>query len=219
MKTRCFALAAFVVLFFGAASADTTPGIQLPADGDEYSTLVARAAAHDVTVDFRALRLAHLKSRAHQRGGDEFESESTLRKEMYEASRKIETATMVRQKAEALLSIDYTNMEAHKFLRQACVILHDDACADLHHFVEFGLLTSITKTGDGKSCAKGWEAFQVPEEYFVLAMLGMKVTGQALIHEGGHSCDAMDVTDEQGTAQRFYFTIDVMMEAEAAMFR
>ena len=102
MKTRCFALAAFVVLFFGAASADTTPGIQLPADGDEYSTLVARAAAHDVTVDFRALRLAHLKSRAHQRGGDEFESESALRKEMYEASRKIETATMVRQKAEAL---------------------------------------------------------------------------------------------------------------------
>ncbi len=219
MKPSCFAFAAMVVLFSGAAAADSVSGVQLPADGDEYSSLVARAAAHDDTVDFRALRMAYLKSRAYQRAQTQWDAESTLRKEMYEAARTVETATTVRQKAEALLSIDYTDMEAHKFLRQSCVVLHDDACADLHHFVEFGLLTSITRSGDGKSCATGWEAVQVGEEYFVLRMLGQTFTRQSLISEGGHSCDAMDVTDDKDVAAIYYFNIDAMMAAETAQFQ
>ena len=217
MKPICFAFA--IALFSGAAAAESAPGVVLPADGDEYSALVARADAHDTTVDFRALRLAYLKSRAYQRAGNEPDTVSQLRKEMYAATRVPDGAATVRQKAEALLSIDYTNMEAHKLLRQSCAVLHDDACAELHHFVEFGLLTSITQTGDGKSCAKGWEAFQVPEEYVVLRMLGMTATRQSLITEGGHTCDALDVKDENGAASTYFFNIDVMWAAETALFK
>jgi len=217
MKPICFAFVAAIALFSGAAAADSAPGVALPADGDEYSALVARAAAHDATLDFRALRLAYLKSRAYQRA--EPDMADALRKEMYEATRLPDGAATVRQKAEALLSIDYTNLEAHKLLRQSCALLHDDACAELHHFVEFGLLNSITHPGDGKSCATGWEAFQVREEYVVLRMFGMTVTQQSLITDGGHTCDAMDVKDENGAAHTYFFNIDVMWAAEAALFK
>ena len=110
MKPICFAFVVVIALFSGTAAADSAPGVQLPADGDEYSSLVARAAARDATVDFRALRLAYLKSRAYQRAENQPDTVSTLRKEMYDATRSLDSAATVRQKAEALLSIDYTNM-------------------------------------------------------------------------------------------------------------
>jgi hypothetical protein len=38
--------------------ADSAPPISLPNDGDDYSRLVAQAATHDQSTDFRALRFA-----------------------------------------------------------------------------------------------------------------------------------------------------------------
>ena len=70
--------------------------------------------------------------------------------------------------ARRILSVIYIDMDAQKLLRQACTILKDQACADRHHFVEFGLLKSIVTSGDGKSCETGWQAVSIDEEYFVL---------------------------------------------------
>ena len=188
--------------------------IQLPADGDTYSALVAKAAAHDDSVDFRALRVAWLDSKARARAGDT----DQLREEMFAAVRDKDGAR-VRDKAEKILSIDYTDLMAHKMLRQACATLKDDACAELHHFVEFGLLNSIIRSGDGKSCATGWEAIQVKEEYFVLGMLGVQFHQQALVTGGGHNCDAMQGTDDKGAGVTYFFNIDVMMADEMKMFQ
>jgi hypothetical protein len=204
-------LLAVALLVCGASALAGT--IQLPNDGDDYSKLVARAEAHDATTDFHALRLAYLTSKAFERAGSQFDAFEKLRKEMMDAAAAKDSPT-VRAKAEALLSIDYTDLWAQKFLRQSCKFLQDEACADLHNFVEFGLLDSITHSGDGRSCATGWEAFQVKEEYFVLAMMGMRPDRQSLIRDGGHVCDAMDVVDDKGASARYYFRIDEMMAAE-----
>ena len=203
------------LVFLLSCVAASGQGVKLPSDGDEYSALVARAAAHDESVDFRSLRMAYLKSPAFRRASAS-EQLDGLRRDMVAATQATGGESTVRAKAEQILSIDFTDLQAQKLLRQACALLHDDACADLHHFIEFGLLRSITQSGDGKTCATGWEAVQIKEEYFLLAMMGTTFVGQALVSDGGHPCDAMSVKDENGAAQTYYFKIDLIMAAEAA---
>ena len=203
---------------FGAgAKADPAPdigaaaGIILPSDGDDYSKLVARAAAHDESVDFRALRFAYLQSAARKRDKDE----DALRKALLASVNASAPPTDVRDEAIKLLSADYADLHGHKFLRQACAFLHDDSCAAQEHFVEFGLLNSIMKSGDGKTCATGWEVARVKEEYFVTQMAGVTVTEQSLLR-GSPSCDLLQGKDENGNAAAYYFRIDAVLKDESA---
>ncbi len=197
---------------FGALStaAAASAAVKLPADGDDYSKLVARADAQDQSLDFHALRLAYLKSAQRKRAGDE----DALQKSLFDAVKAGDDAG-VRSAAEKLLSVDYIDMYGQKFLRQSCVLLKDDACAQKAHFVEFGLLQSITTSGDGKTCKTGWDVVMVKEEYFVLAMLNTRVKMQSLA--GG--CDVMSVVDSEGKEATYFFRIGAVLEDEQSMFR
>ena len=200
----------------GEASSSVTDGalqIALPHDGDEYSRLVARAAAHDTSVDFRALRLAWLKSAAHKNG----KADPDALKDPLFAAAKSGDYQRVREAAVKLLSAEYIDMFGHKFLRQACAQLHDDACAEQGHFVEFGLLTSIMKSGDGKACDTGWEVVSVAEEYFIIGMLGDTPAEQSLIQGKHGACDLLHVRDENGKPQDYYFRIDAVLADELSM--
>ncbi|MGN6147006.1 MAG: DUF4919 domain-containing protein [Rhizomicrobium sp.] len=189
------------------------PQIILPTDGDEYSALVARAAAQDQTLDFRALRLAYLKSAARKKATDD---PRVLAAAMFAAAKE-GNDQKVRDAAVKLLSVSYIDMYGHKFLRQACENLHDEVCAQQSHFVEFGLLKSIMASGDGKTCKTGWEAVTIGEEYFILNMTGMTMQSQALIN-GPPACDLLNAVDKTGKAQSYYFRIDAMMADEMSMF-
>jgi Domain of unknown function (DUF4919) len=72
----------------------------------------------------------------------------------------------------------------NKFLRQSCAKLNDDACEKHNHFIEFGLLRSITSSGNGKTCDTAWEVVTIDEEYFILNMLGVKPIQQGVEHLG-----------------------------------
>ncbi|HWD26100.1 MAG TPA: DUF4919 domain-containing protein [Rhizomicrobium sp.] len=189
--------------------------IVLPNDGDDYSALVAKAMAHDAGTDFRALRLAYVKSAAFKRADSA--KLADLKKDMEAAMQNADGAVTVRQDAEAILSIDFTDLYAQKILHQSCKLVHDDACDDLHHVIEFSLLRSITDNGDGKSCATGWPVVQIKEEYFMLAMMGVKMRQQALVNGGGHMCDAMTGIDDKGAEVTWFFNADVVLANEAAM--
>ena len=190
------------------------PTIALPSDSDDYAKLVARAAAHDTTVDFRALRLAYLKSAARSR--EDSDAVAAQQKQLF-AAVAAEDAIAIRDNAIKLLSMDYINMYGHMMLRQSCAFLHDDACTAREHFVEFGLLNSVVDSGNGKSCQSGWEVVTIHEEYFVLDMLGAHLKQQALVHDG-HGCDAMTVDDRDGKEAVYYFNADAVLADEAAMF-
>jgi len=193
----------------------STPQIVLPNDGDEYSSLVARAVAEDRTLDFHALRLAWLKSKAHQGIGMD---ETALESDLFDAARSGDDGR-VRDAAVKVLSADYINMFAHAVLRQACTKLHDDSCAEQHHFVEFGLLISITASGDGKTCKTGWEVVAVREEYFIVHMLGSTPANQALINGADGACDMLNVTGPDGKPQAYYFRIDAVLKDEMDMLK
>lgn len=195
------------------AFAPATADIALPHDNDEYSKLAARTQSGDQTVDFRALRMAFLNSAAHKRSG--LDAGADIQRQMY-AAVQANDAAKARELAEKLISVDYINMHGHKILRQACALLKDQACADREHFIEFGLLNSITHTGDGKTCQTGWEVVTVAEEYFIIAMAGARPHGQALVN-GPPACDQMTIIMEDGKTQVIFFRIDAVLADEAHM--
>jgi hypothetical protein len=77
-------------------------------------------------------------------------------------------------------------------------------------------LQSILKSGDGKTCNTGWEVVSVGEEYFIIGMMGDTPRNQSL--QGGKpSCDVLQVTDEKGAPQTYYFRIDAVLKDEMSM--
>jgi hypothetical protein len=194
--------------------ASQAPAIRQPDDGEEYSRLVAQAAAHDQNTDFHALRFAWLSSAARKR-----QSEITLgsvTKEMMTAAQANDHGK-VRDKAVELLSAQYSDVRAHLYLSHACDLLRDSPCAEQARFVALGLMQSIMKSGDGKSCDTGWDVALISEEYTVLSIMGLQMQQQALI-SGQHPCDAMTAKNEKGESVTYFFKIDRIMADEMDRF-
>ncbi len=221
MRSAIIAIAASVAFAGAAAWADvnptvttagSAPQIVLPKDGDEYSALAARAAAQDQGVDFRALRFAWLKSAAHKHQAT---SEIDLRGAIF-AAVKAGDGQGVRAAAVKMISAIYVNLYGHKFLRQACAILHDDACAAQEHFVEFGLLLSILKSGDGKTCATGWEVVSVGEEYFIIGMMG-PCRANNPCSTASPAATSFRSPTRRARRKPIYFRIDAVLEDEMSM--
>ena len=110
----------------------------------------------------------------------------------------------------AMLSIDYTSILAHKILRQTYKITGDTINYKKYYTIQFGLLKSITKNGDGKTCQTGWPVIQIEEEYFILDMLGAKLLKQSIDNSGG-ICDKMEVK-EDGKKKTYYFETSKVFE-------
>jgi hypothetical protein len=118
----------------------------------------------------------------------------------------------------AMLSIDYTSMFAHKYLQQTYKILGDTINKNKYHDIEFGLLYSITRSGDGKTCETGWHVTQIEEEYFILNMIGADLQKQSISSGGKNSCDKMVVKTEEGEIKTYFFEANKVFEMERKMF-
>ena len=123
---------------------------------------------------------------------------------MHDLMRKSKYAEII-DITKKMLSIDYTDMEAHKSLHQTYKILGDVPNSKKYHDIEFGLLNSIIKKGDGKTCQTAWPVIQINEEYFILEMLGARLQKQSIDNTGG-VCDKMEVQTDRGKAI-YYFEI------------
>jgi hypothetical protein len=110
-----------------------------------------------------------------------------------------------------MLSIDYTSMIAHKILRQTYKIIGDTTNAAKYKAIQFGLLTSIIKSGDGKSTKTAWKVIQIEEEYFILGILDAKLISQALVSDKKKPYDRMSVVEE-GMKKDYYFDITKVFE-------
>ena len=117
-----------------------------------------------------------------------------------------------------MLSIDYTSMFAHKYLQQTYKIIGDTINRNKYHDIEFGLLYSITESGDGKTCETGWHVTQIEEEYFVLNMIGASLQEQSISSSGKNNCDKMVVKTEEGETKTYYFEANKVFELEEKMF-
>lgn len=154
-------------------------------------------------MNYRDFRDSFLESDQFKIAANKAPDLDSLRKTMHELMEKSKYADIV-EVAKKMLSIDYTDMEAHKILQQTYKILGDTANQKKYHDIEFGLLNSIVKNGDGKTCKTAWPVIQVTEEYFILDILDAKLLRQSIDSSG--PCDRMEVQTDEGK-KVYYFEI------------
>jgi hypothetical protein len=178
--------------------------VAIPPYDDKYSRLVRKLEAGQTDINYQELRGSVLESEQFKALGKQKPDLDTLRRTMHELMKKSKYAEII-DVAKKMLSIDYTDMEAHKILQQTYKLQGDASNQKKYHDIEFGLLNSIVKNGDGKTCRTAWPVIQVTEEYFILNMLGAKLLQQSIDNTGG-LCDKMEVQTESGK-QVYYFEI------------
>jgi hypothetical protein len=186
-----------------SAFPQNTPVVALPQYDDKYSKLVRQLETGKTNINYRDFRNSFLDSEQFKVAGEKKTALDSLRKTMHEMMRKAKYADVVAI-AKKMLSIDYTDIEAHKILQQTYKILGDAANQQKYHDIEFGLLNSIVKNGDGKTCQTAWPVIQITEEYFILEMLGAKLLKQSIDSTG--PCDRMEVQTDEGK-KVYYFEI------------
>jgi hypothetical protein len=114
-------------------------------DDVTYQALVGRVKGGDLSIDFRSLRLACIRSNLCEPRGTK--ADLAL---MNRAVADHEPRSVV-EVAERLIEKGYVNMEAHATVVQAYTQLNESAKAKFHLDVTVALLRSIMSSGDGKS--------------------------------------------------------------------
>ncbi|QXP78849.1 MULTISPECIES: DUF4919 domain-containing protein [Winogradskyella] len=204
MIKQCFLTLIFLfnlTIVFG----QTETEIKVPEFEDNYSKSVKTLENGNVDIDYKSFRESFIESKQFKIASEKSTELRELTKAMYKQMSESEFDSVI-SSTKKMLSIDYTNMTAHKILRQTYKIVGDTINAEKYKTIQFGLLKSIVNNGDGKSCENGWSVIQVSEEYFILDMLGMELSKQNLDNNGG-ICDRMEVTDENGEEKTYYFEI------------
>lgn len=212
-RNKLFPLIILVTLqIYSAFGQDTK--IQIPNFNDKYSEYVKQLESGKTDIDYVDFRNSFLDSRQFSKKGTNYDS---LKKQVY-AEIKNKNYQGVINLTKAMLSIDYTSMFAHKYLQQTYKIIGDTTNRNKYHDIEFGLLYSITKSGDGKTCETGWHVVQIEEEYFILNMVGADLQKQSISNGGKNTCDKMEVKTEEGENKTYYFEANRVFEMESKMF-
>lgn len=214
MKRRTIRLLALFMTLSICSFGQSTSEVVLPSFHDTYSDYVKKLESGETNIDYQDFRFSFLKSEQFnlaQAASKEFDS---LKREMYvqmNAANHPEIIHITKQ----LLSLDYTDMKAHKILRQTYKIIGDTANASKYKTIQFGLMNSILQKGDGRSCETAWPVIQVEEEYFILEMVGAKLKEQTLVEDGG-ICDKMDFKVD-GKNKTYYFEVSKIFEGYKKM--
>ncbi|MQP53715.1 MULTISPECIES: DUF4919 domain-containing protein [unclassified Flavobacterium] len=183
----------------------TKTEIKVPEFDDNYSKSVKILENGNIDIDYKSFRESFIESEQFKIASEKNTEFRELTIAMYKLMSESEFDSVISY-TKKMLSIDYTNMTAHKILRQTYKIVGDTINAEKYKTIQFGLLKSIVNSGDGKSCESGWSVIQVSEEYFILDMLGVELNNQSIDNNGG-ICDRMEVTDENGEKKTYYFEI------------
>jgi hypothetical protein len=200
----------FAYLLTAASYGQTTSEIIVPSFGDKYSELVKKLESGQTDINYKEFRESFIESEQFKIASTKSKEFDSLKKEMYTQMEK-ENFPEVISVTKKMLNIDYTSMIAHKILRQTYKIIGDTVKAAKYKTIQFGLLNSIVKNGDGKTCATAWKVIQVQEEYFILQMIGARLLKQSTDYSGG-ICDKMEVKTEVGDKKAYYFEVTKVFE-------
>ena len=188
--------------------------IEIPKFNDKYSEYVKQLENGKTDIDYTDFRNSFLDSKQFEKKSTNYDN---LKRQVYTEIKNSNYNEVIRL-TKAMLSIDYTSMFAHKYLQQTYKIQGDTLNRNKYHDIEFGLLNSITKNGDGKTCETGWHVTQIEEEYFILSMIGADLQKQSVSSGGKNNCDKMVVKTEEGETKTYYFEANKVFEMERKMF-
>lgn len=180
----------------------TETKIIVPDFKDKYSDYVRQLEAGETNIDYQDFRFSFIESEQFIIANKNSTKLDSLKKEMY-AKMKSKSYSDIIDITKQMLSIDYTSMIAHKILRQTYKIIGDTVNAAKYKTIQFGLLNSIVKKGNGQTCETAWTVIQISEEYFILEMLDADLLKQSIDNKGG-LCDKMEVKVD-GKKKTYYF--------------
>jgi hypothetical protein len=188
--------------------------ITVPPFDDTYSKTVRKLESGQTDIDYRAFRESFLESKQFKVAAEKRDEFDRLQKALPALMDQSKYAEII-QTTKKILGIDYTNMRAQKILYQTYKILKDEPNGQKYHDIEIGLLKSIVRNGDGKTCKTAWPVIQISEEYFILDMIDAKLETQSIDEKGGF-CDKMEVSTDKGKAV-YYFGITKVFEGRAKL--
>jgi hypothetical protein len=180
---------------------------------DEYPAMLKRVQQGDMTVDFRAFRIAGILASGGHGGMRESGERAAFRR--LAGSRDYQGAL---ESANQALARNYASIVNHFDAMVACQALQKTEEAATHEKLLNALLDSIQKSGDGKSPETAWFVVTTNEEYvFVSRVLGLKAKSQAFFPKEGHFYDRLEVLDPKtNESQSVWFNTDVDMGAYKA---
>lgn len=181
-----------------------TDEVTIPPYQDRYCADVKRLESGQTDIDYQEFRHSFMESEQFKIASKKSTELASLKKKMYVQMGNSNYQEIIKI-TKQMLSIDYTSMVAHKILRQTYKIVGDTLNAKKYKAIQFGLLNSIVKNGDGKTCETAWPVIQLDEEYFVLEMIGATVQAQG-VENVGKICDKMEVIVD-GEKKTYYFEI------------
>ena len=189
-----------------------TAGAQTPVAPfkEEYAAALKRVLQGDMTVDYRAFRIAGtLASGGH---GSMRESAQRGAFRRLVESRDFQGAL---DSANEALTQNYASIVNHFDAMVACQALQKTDEAATHEKLLNALLDSIQQSGDGKSPETAWFVVTTTEEYvFLSRVLGLKAKSQAFVPQGGHFYDRLEVIDPKtNESHSVWFNTDVDMGA------
>lgn len=201
----------FCLLCFTGANAQKPEA----AKDDTFATMVTKLKAGDTKIDFKALRMASVDSKADDAGQpDRAEYQKAV--EAYNA-KKFKAAISSCEKA---LEQGYIGIDAHMLVAVAYRESGNNEKFDFHKAVYLGLVNSILTGADGKSAKTAYVVIDVAEEYALLRALGLNRGNQALRTEDGHKYDVLSVTDPKtNQAREVWFNIDEVWKMYDKVFK
>ena len=182
---------------------------------ESYETLVAKAQADGLSVDYTVLRAAYAASdRDDPLGFAVDQNLGLMIKAMTDGN-----CDRALESSEKVLRASFINILAH-LVRSECLNKQGElARAAREDTIIAGLRDSIFLSGDGASAKTAFVVVTLDEERFVLSAKGLQETQQALIQDEGHSYDLIEGKSKDGTMRSVYFQIDAITAAEARMFK
>ena len=179
----------------------------------KYETYRARVTGGDLSVDWRAFRLAAVVGGVD--GGFDWHPVRDQVMQDMDAGKNADALTAANQ----IIEHNMANPEGHLLAMMVLRKMGMDIFADKQRAILDAIVKSILESGDGKSAKTAWFTVNISEEYFIMnVVLGLKPKDQGLVQQDGHAYDEMTVVDDKGAKQVLWFNTDTDMQVmDAAM--
>ncbi|MCF6407331.1 DUF4919 domain-containing protein [Chitinophaga filiformis] len=181
---------------------------------DKYSKYIKQLEGGDLNIDYTDFRNSFLDSEQFGRKRTNY---YTLKQKVRSEINNSNYQEVIKLTKD-LLDLDYTSMSAHSYLHHAYGMIGDTANQKKHQNIELGLIYSIIKSGDGKTCETGWHVTQIEEEYYILNIIGAQLQIQSISNSGKNACDKMIVKTSEGKTETYYFEANKVFEMEKKLF-
>jgi len=178
---------------------------QVPPDL-EYPILLEHSKQSDPNFDFTKLRWTYAQTANYDPYNN---GTSDLENEMYDAYDKGDNQLAI-DLANQILEKNYLLPDPHFVLLQAYGNLGDQKNADFHSYFLKGLITSISKSGNGTSPETAFIVIQFEEEYFMLNILGIQNSNQTFQEIDGIPYDIFEGVDQDtNQTATIYFNVSI----------